>query len=298
MRKPLLEVLADRILVGDGAMGTFLIQEGLSSGEGPEEWNASHGEIVQQVHSVYFQAGSDLVLTNTFGGNRIKLACYGLADRLEELNRRAVELARAAAGDDKYVLGDIGPCGGLLEPYGDLAKTEAEEAFVQQTEALVSCDVDGIIIETMPDLEEMKTALRAVKRVTQLPVLTSITFQNGQGKDGHRTFMGQSSTECASQLQSLGADIVGTNCGVGSREMVEIIGEMASACPGIRLIAQPNAGLPIVESGETVYPETPKQMAECVDSFLKAGVRILGACCGSSPDHIRAIRASVDALGN
>lgn len=292
MRKALLEVLDEKVLLSDGAMGTMLFQEGLTQGSCPEQWNRSHREKVQAVQTTYVQAGSDLILTNSFGANRVKLSAFGLGESTEELNRLAVQIARAAIGENGYVLGDMGPCGQLLEPYGDLKHEEAEAAFFEQATALSSEDVDGLILETMPDLEEMKIALKAAKRATCKPVIASMTFQ--KGVEIHRTIMGQKASDSAVQLKTLGADVIGSNCGVGSLEMVQILREITAVVPGLPLIAQPNAGLPILENGRTTYPETPEEMAKQVPGFLQNGVRIIGGCCGTSPEHIRALRQALD----
>lgn len=292
MRRVLIQALAERTLLCDGAMGTMLQQAGLSHGDCPEQWNLTHPDVVAGIHAAYFDAGSDIVLTNTFGATPIKLALYHLADKTEEFNRAAVRLARKAAGSDRYVLGDMGSCGGLLEPYGDLKPEEAEEAFLKQASALAQEDLDGIIIETMTDLEEMKLALKAARQATSLPVIVSMSYQNGAVP--HRTLMGQKTTDCALALKDAGASVIGSNCGVGSAEMLEIIREIHAVCGDTPLIAQSNAGLPVVEAGKTIFPETPQDMAVRTKDFLNLGIRILGGCCGTSPEHIRALRQALD----
>ncbi len=292
MRIALLDTIVKRVLLCDGAMGTMLQKAGLSHGDCPEEWNVSKSDAVLNVHQEYFNAGSDIVLTNTFGGNPLKLAKYGMQEKVEEFNRKGAQIARQAAGPDRYVLGDIGSCSELIEPYGDLSADQASQAFYEQAKALVSEDIDGLIIETMTDLEETKIALAAAKQATNLPIIVSLSYQTS--RDCYRTLMGQKAVDCATALKEAGASVVGSNCGVGTLGMLEIIREIKSAETGLPLLAEPNAGLPIVQNGVTIYPETPEEMAAHVRTLVDLGVRILGGCCGTTPDHIAAFRRALN----
>lgn len=294
MRVPLLEMLSRKVLLGDGAMGTMLQSAGMTHGECPEKWNIAKPDVVERIHRTYLEAGSDLIITNTFGANRIKLQRYALENELEAFNKTGAQVARKAAGESRYVLGDIGPSGGLLQPYGELDPEKVQQSFYEQAKALASEDIDGIVIETMSDLEEMLLAVRAATTATDLPVVTSMTYQ--VSKEMHRTMMGQKTVDCALALKEAGASVIGANCGVGVREMLAIVKEFNSVKTGLPLMAQPNAGLPIMEGGQTIYPESPEEMAEFIKDFLANEVRILGGCCGTTMDHIRAFRETLDDL--
>ncbi|HLA41024.1 MAG TPA: homocysteine S-methyltransferase family protein, partial [Candidatus Glassbacteria bacterium] len=229
-------------------------------------------------------AGSDIIITNTFGANPVKLAHYGAAERVEEINREAALLARQAAGAEVLVAGDIGPSGEILEQWGgSLEAGKAAVAFERQVRGLAEGGVDLVALETFMDLEELLLALAAVRKLTSLPVLASLTF--GRSAQGMRTMWGIAPEAAARRLEEEGADAVGSNCGMGSRDMLSVAGEMAAATR-LPVAAQPNAGLPEVSGGRTVFPETAEQMAELAGEFRKAGVKILGGCCGSTPEYI------------
>ncbi|MBN1844468.1 MAG: homocysteine S-methyltransferase family protein [Sedimentisphaerales bacterium] len=287
----ILEALkAGRILLSDGAMGTALQQRGLAPGDNPERWNLDHPEAVEQISADYIAAGSDLIETNSFGGTRYKQKHYGLADRITELNRRAAEIARRAAGDDHFVAGSVGPTGVLLEPLGPARETEVTEAFAEQIAALAAGGADVICIETMMALEEARAALRAAKDVCDLPVIVTFTFEKGVRGD-YRTLMGVS---CAQVARELGeANILGSNCGGGMEQMIEVCREFRSATDKY-LMMQPNAGLPVIEQDRTVFKATPREMAEKLGQLLEAGANIVGGCCGTTADHIAAMRSFLD----
>jgi 5-methyltetrahydrofolate--homocysteine methyltransferase len=287
----LLETLSTgKTLVFDGAMGTLLIEKGLGPGDCPEEWNASHPELVQQIHQSYFQAGCDIVETNSFGGTRLKLARFGLADRVRELNRKAVENARASAGPDHYVAGSVGPTGEFIQPYGTLTYEEILDAFREQVTALAEGGADIICVETMSDLNEARAAIEAVKTGTDCAVFASMTFN--RDKRGYRTMMGVDPTSAARSLEEYGADVIGANCGTGPEDMTKIMREMSEATSRF-LLTKPNAGLPRLEGDKTVYPESPKGMAAKIRPLVALGVRILGGCCGTTPEHLLEIAKTI-----
>lgn len=287
----ILERLRTEVLVFDGAMGTMLFQAGLASGACPELWNVDRPDAIQAVHRAYLEAGSDLIETNSFGGSRVKLAAFGLEHRTRELNVASAKLARATAGPGTYVAGSMGPTGHLPEPYGDTAEADILAAFLEQAEALAEGGADLLAIETMMVPEEAALAVRAAK-TTGLPVMCSMTFQWMRERDEDRTMWGTSPGDAARVLVEAGADIVGCNCGDGGpRRVPAILREMRKA--GALLVAYPNAGLPAIVEGRTVYDLAPAPMAETYRDILAAGANIVGACCGSTPEHIRAIAAAV-----
>lgn len=280
-----------RILVGDGGMGTMLIERGVGDALCPELWNLTHPAQVLAVHRAYAKAGSDLMITNTFGCSRFKLAAAGVGeDRQRPLLEAAVKLARQAAGDERWVLGDIGPTGDLLTPLGTLDASEARQDFAFQARIFECSGADGIIIETMMDLNEMQAAVEGVRKGCKLPIIASMTF--GTAGDGYRTMFGQSPQTCARVLEELGVDVIGVNCTVGIREMIDIVNTMRNAC-SLPIMAQPNAGTPELIDGANVYPDTAEEMAAFVGALLNAGTTIVGGCCGTTPDFIRHLRASI-----
>jgi len=287
----LLERISERVLVTDGAMGTMLQAAGLKSGDCGEAWNVSHKADVQAIHRAYFEAGSDVVLTNTFGGSRFRLRENGHGDDVEAFNRAAAELAReVAAGFDGLVLGDIGPSGQMLEPYGTVSEKEMVDAFRQQAQALVQGGVDALIIETMTASSELVAAVRAARECTDLPVLASHSFD--RVKVGFRTMMGEEIAFCVERALEAGADVVGSNCGLGIEDMIEVVRAIRAATDK-PIIAQPNAGLPEVVEGKVVYRQTPEKMAERVPELIEAGANIVGGCCGTNPVFIELVKALV-----
>ncbi|MCS7283993.1 MAG: homocysteine S-methyltransferase family protein [Anaerolineae bacterium] len=272
-------------LVADGAMGTMLIAAGLAPGQPTEQWVLEHPEAVLAVHRAYVEAGAELILTCTFGGTRPRLSRAGLEGRVAEVNRRAVELAREAAAGRAFVAGDIGPLGELLAPLGKRTYTEAVDLFAEQAAALAEAGVDVLYIETMAALEEAKAAVEGARRAApHLPITLTFSF------DTHgRTNMGVRPEQVVRAAREWGLAAIGANCGA-TLEMTEgALRKMREADPEVVLIAKPNAGLPRMEGGRAVYDATPEMMAEFATRVLSLGVRIVGACCGSTPDHIRAI---------
>jgi methionine synthase I (cobalamin-dependent) len=274
-------------LVLDGAMGTMLISAGLEPGSCPELWNVEQPEKVRAIHRAYIQAGSSVLLTNTFGGSRFRLKQNNLETRVAELNRAAAENLRAeadAAGRKILVAGSIGPTGELMEPLGKLTYESAREAFAEQAAALAEGGVDLFWIETMSDINEVRAAVEGARSVSDLPIAATMTF------DAHgRTMMGVTPKKAVETLRGLDVLVVGANCGTGPAEFETIIQTMKAAAPEAILVAKANAGLPKMVGSELVYDGTPQVMAEYSVQMRDLGVRLIGACCGSTPAHIRAM---------
>jgi 5-methyltetrahydrofolate--homocysteine methyltransferase len=282
--KSIIEACSRGIVPADGAMGSELMKHGLEPGDSPELWNADRPEVLQEIHASYISAGARMILTNTFGGNPIKLGSAGLEDRLEQLNRLGVENAAASAGDEVFIAGDMGPTGQFLEPVGTFTEDDFIEAYAKQAEILAGAGADLILIETMADLGEMSAAYRGAERACGLPIGVSLTFE--KGTDGqYRTMMGVTVEQYIETAEELGADIVGTNCGRGGHETAEVAAAIRKSTDRY-VLAFPNAGVPHVKNGATVYDQTPEIMREYYQSMIDAGVNIIGGCCGTAPEHI------------
>jgi 5-methyltetrahydrofolate--homocysteine methyltransferase len=295
---PLLEAIAHRRLVGDGAMGTQLMLAGLESGSCGEAWNVSHPDRVLAIQRRYAEAGADCIISNTFGGSRIMLRRHGHEKDLAELNAAGVRIAREAFdGKPGYVLGDIGPLGALLEPYGDLTEADARLALGEQAAALVQAGADAIIIETQTGLEELGVAIDAARAASAPCVIASLAYDLSMDGTFYKTMMGVSPEEAAAFVQGRGAHIVALNCGTGM-DMVgaALVGRLYRGNCALPVMVQPNAGLPVLEKLKAVYKQPPAEMARDVPRVLDAGVSIIGSCCGSTPDHTRAIHAVVAAF--
>ena len=280
------------VLVGDGAMGTMLMREGLKAGECPELINLERPQVLEKIARLYLEAGADIIQTNTFGGSPLKLAQYSLEDKTEEINTTAASAARRAAGNRAYVSASCGPCGRLLKPYGDTDPEEMYEGFEMQIQALVAAGVDMICIETMTDLKEASLAIKAAKSVSQaIPVAATMTFD--LTPNGFFTIMGTGIEQAAGGLAEAGADIIGSNCGNGIENMI-MIAEEFKRRSSFPVMIQSNAGLPVMKDDNPVYPETPEFMADGCKRLLKIGVNIIGGCCGTTPNHIAAFKKVID----
>ena len=273
-------------------MGTMLFAAGLQFGDPPETWNVAHPEVVRRIHRGYLDAGSRIVMTNTFGGNRLRLALHGLEGRVAELNRTAAILLRAevdAAGGRALVAGDIGPTGEIMAPLGTLDASEAEDVFAEQAAALIAGGVDLIWIETMSHLSEIEAAINGVRRASPgIPIVATMTFDT-RGF----TMMGVSPEAAVTALAAAGADAIGGNCGNGPDELLPVIEKMHAIAPDVVLVAKSNAGMPELVDMQAVYKASPELMAETAVEMRDAGARIVGACCGSTPPHLRAMAAAL-----
>ncbi len=274
--------LQKQVLLGDGAMGTMLAERGLPPGENPELWMITHPQAVQEVSRAYLMAGSQVLQTNTFGASALKLGEYGAAHRVEEINKKAAQLVREVAQDQAFVAGIMGPSGQFPAPLGTLAWRELVEVFGRQAQALEAGGVDFIFLETFSDLGEIRAALFAAKKYTRLPVACSLTYTKG------RTLTGTSPQVAAIVLEAMGADCIGANCSTGAAELLAIMEEYRQHT-GLPLLVEPNAGMPELINGQTVFKETPEDMARFAEPFRALGVNLLGACCGSTPAHIKAM---------
>jgi 5-methyltetrahydrofolate--homocysteine methyltransferase len=277
----------DRVLVCDGAMGTMIHAKGVALGSSFDDVNVSHPEVVEEIHCAYVEAGAEIIETNTFGANRLKLDSYGFGARVRELNLSGTALARKCAGDRAFVAGSVGPTGRLMQPFGPMDFDEAFDVYREQMSALCEGGVDLLVIETIQDLREAKAALLAAKSCTEIPIVCQMSFS----QEG-RTMMGASPDVAAVVLSAMGVRLVGTNCSTGPQDMLDVLEAMASVTD-LGLAAQPNAGLPRFYDGRLIYLSTPEYMADFAKQFADAGAVLVGGCCGTTPDHIRAIASAV-----
>ncbi len=285
-KKHILDLVKERVVILDGAMGSLLINQGLQIGIPPESWNVTNPEKVQKIHLNYYNAGSDVVLTNTFGGSRLKLSAHNHGERVEEYNIKAVEIAREICPEEGYVAGDVGPSGKFLPPVGKVTLDDFEETFLEQTRTLANAEVDFFFIETMVDLKEAESAVKAAKRTSNLPIFVSITYK--KTKRGYFTIMGNSVDQCVNTLRKAGADVIGANCTLSSNEMIDLIPQIRQFTD-LPIVAKPNAGKPQLIEGKTVYLTSSKDFAEDIFQMVEKEADIVGGCCGTNPQFIEKI---------
>jgi 5-methyltetrahydrofolate--homocysteine methyltransferase len=278
-------------------MGTQLMAAGLESGSCGELWNLTHPERVLAIQKRYVEAGTDCLITNTFGGNRVVLNRHGVAEQMREINQAAVRIAREAFSDrEGYVLGDIGPLGAILEPYGELSQAEAQVALEEQARALVDAGVDAILLETQTSLDELGLGIAAAKTAGAKCIIGSLAYDLSMDRSFYVTMMGVSPEKAAKFVQKNGGDIAALNCGTGM-DMIgaaKVVRLYRKSCK-LPVMVQPNAGLPVLENGRAVYKQSPAEMASGVGDVLAAGAGVVGSCCGSTPEHTRAIREALRA---
>jgi 5-methyltetrahydrofolate--homocysteine methyltransferase len=288
-----LKQFKETVWISDGAWGTELQKTGLTSGECPEEWNVSHPDAIRQLVRRYLDAGSQIVLTNTFGGSRFRLKRHHQESQVHDLNVRGARLVKETVGDAAYVFASMGPSGQILMT-GDITQDELYQAFTEQAKALAEGGADAIAIETMSDLEEASIALRAVRHATALPTVVSMSYDSGPDKT--RTMMGVRPEQAAARLAQLGADIIGANCGAGIEHYAGICRKLRSATSK-PLWVKPNNGLPERKGDRTVYRQSLEDFLAHIPKLVEAGANIIGGCCGTTPDHVRGIRRQLESLG-
>ncbi|MEE8536929.1 MAG: bifunctional homocysteine S-methyltransferase/methylenetetrahydrofolate reductase [Acidobacteriota bacterium] len=287
-RQPFVKALDERVLVADGAMGTMLYARGVFINRCFDELNLSSPRMVRSIHDEYVRAGADIIETNTFGANRMRLAAHGLADRMAEINREGARLARASVSDTAYVAGSIGPLGIRIEPWGPTSLAEARAAFAEQGRSLVEGGVDLFLFETFSSLSELEQAVAGIREVSDLPVVAQLTV----AEDGV-SLEGTSPEHYVPRIEALGVEVLGLNCGLGPQPMLEAIERVAAAADNVKLSAMPNAGLPRNVEGRNIYLCSPEYMASYARRFFRTGVRLVGGCCGTTPEHVRAIKDAV-----
>ena len=283
----ILEKVRSTGLLFDGAMGSMLIAGGMKPGMASEIMNIQKPDVVLEIHKAYLDAGSDVITTNTFGGSPIKMKSAGIGHLCEKANTEAVRIARKAISSDRYIAGDIGPMGDMMEPLGLITQSQAEENFARQADYLNRAGIDLFIIETMFDINESLAAIRGIRSVSDLPIFATMTFEKGPA--GFATIMGNQVTESMQILVNAGASAVGANCSIGSDLMIDLAANIRKSV-NAPVIIQPNAGIPETIDGQLVYPESAESYAANIQKIKDLGVEIIGGCCGTAPNYIRAIR--------
>jgi 5-methyltetrahydrofolate--homocysteine methyltransferase len=286
-KQPILAFLASGVRVLDGGMGSMMIEAGLPVGQCPETFD---GDKIRRIHEQYVEAGADIILSCTFGASPITLAKHGIADRMAELNGRNARLALEAAGDRAYVLGDLGPTGELIAPMGALTEDEIVAAFASQARALDEAGVDGFIIETMMDPTELRAAARAVRQASAKPLFASMTFTSTPR--GFRTMFGTTPEQAVQAMEAEGVDVIGTNCTLAPDEMPAVVAEIARHTTR-PVFAEPNAGRPTTDGERVIYPMV-ENLEQHIEALIDAGARVIGGCCGTTPDYVRSVRRVVD----
>jgi 5-methyltetrahydrofolate--homocysteine methyltransferase len=287
MRSILKRLEEGKILISDGAWGTFLHELGLEVGDCPEIWNVTHRQQVLSIAKSYIDAGADMILTNSFGAHPIRLQHYGLQDRAFELNETAAAISREAAGNDHFVLGSIGPSGAILL-MGEHSEEEVYDGFRIQVEGLAKGGADAICVETMSAIDEACLAIKAAKEITDLEVACTFTY-NKTVHGYYRTMMGVSPEDMIKAVKNAGADIIGANCGIGFDQMIEVVQSIRQTDKKTPVLVHANAGMPIIKEGKTIFPETPEIIAPKIKQLINAGANIIGGCCGTSPEHIKTL---------
>jgi len=294
MKSILQKLKTNEILIADGAMGTMLFARGLQPGKPPESVNLKTPEILEEIAQAYLDAGAKIIQTNTFGASPLKLSDYGLQDKTEEINRIAVERVRKVVEKKAYVSGSVGPSGKLLKPFGDTEPEDIYKSYERQMKVLINAGVDLICIETMTDLNEATLAIKAAKSISpEIPIMATMTFD--ETSRGFYTIMDVSIEDAVVGLQKAGADIIGSNCGNGIENMIKIAQEFKNFSK-LPIIIQSNAGIPEMKEGKLIYSETPEFFGEKAKELINVGVSIIGGCCGTTPEYIKAIRKTVDDL--
>lgn len=287
MKNSIFDLIQQRIVLLDGGMGTELIKHGFPQGACPETWNVEKPEVVQKIHTSYFEAGSDVVLTNSFGGNKIKLSSHGLEKRCYELNLAAATIANDVKPEGRFVAGSMGPTGKFLKPQGEFSPEEFEEAYAEQAKGLSDGQVDFLLIETQYDLMEALCALRGARKVTELPIFVTMTFN--RNPRGFFTLMGNTVDQCLEELKKEQVLVVGANCTLNSADMADLVKIMRERT-SLPLIAQANAGQPsLSKEGEVSYSQGIENYVSCVPQMVENGANLIGGCCGTNPDYIRRI---------
>lgn len=295
MKADLAETMRRRLVLFDGGLGSMLIAAGLGEGEEPAGWNVTRPEELIEIHAAYVEAGAEVVQTNTFGANRLKLSASHAGRKLDvaEVNEKGVEVARKAmerSGRGAFLAGEMGPTGLFFPPVGQLTPEDAREAFVEQARVLEGCGVDAFLIETMYDIREAAEALRAVREVSSRPVIVELTFE--KKPRGYFTLMGDAPAAAAEALAEGGADVIGSNCTLSSVDMIGLVEEFRRVTEA-PLLFQPNAGRPVVENGLPVYRQRPQEFAEDIEKIVRAGANAVGGCCGTTPEFIRAVHERI-----
>ena len=288
--KTILDLMNEKIVIFDGAMGTMLLAAGLKSGDIPELWNIENPQVVMKVHQQYYAAGAHVVHTNTFGGTALKLHLKGHSDKMEAINTAAVKLARTVCPKDAFVAGDLGPSGKMLKPLGDADFETLEETFYLQAKALLKGGADLISIETMFSLEEAVAAVRGAKRAGDCPVIAATTYN--KTPNGFFTLMGESIEQCVAAFEKEAVDVIGSNCTLGSKDMIELAKAMRSLTKK-PILLQPNAGKPVHQNGGVVYQQSATEFADDIRQIIRAGANMVGGCCGTNADFIKAMANAV-----
>lgn len=282
----------EKVLVSDGAIGSLLFEKGLNPGDCPERFNLEHPEVLAEIAQAYLQAGADIIQTNTFGASPLKLSDYNLDGKTEDINQKAVEIVKQVVGSKALVSGSVGPTGKMLLPYGDIEPAVMQHNYKRQIGILIESGVDLLCIETMTDLNEAVIAIQSAREISQdIPIITTMTFD--VIPQGCVTIMGHSVAEVCNKLEETGANVIGSNCGNGTKNMITIAKEFI-ANSKLPIIIQSNAGIPTIIDDQVVYQETPEEFANFTKILIELGVSIIGGCCGTTPNHIRAMRLVVD----